>query len=131
MAARTLCSLTARAILFAVECDGQKVWITTSLHSASQRIRGITSPATMWIDVLCTSLRVDTLCINQSSKTDALRERQHQVQIMARVFGSTRTVIGDLGKRPKYFDEMLKLFLHSYSSAQGKVEGFQGRVGSD
>jgi hypothetical protein len=43
---------------------------------------------------------------------------------MARVFGSTRTVIGDLGKRPKYFDEMLKLFL-CYSSAQGKVEGVQ------
>jgi hypothetical protein len=74
------CALLLQGDPIAVECDGQKVWITTtSLHSASQRIRGITFPATMWIDVLCTCLRVDTLCINQSSKPDALRERQHQV----------------------------------------------------
>ena len=38
--------------------------------------------------------------------------------MMARVFGSTRAVIDDLGERPKYFDEMLKLFLHSCFSAE-------------
>jgi hypothetical protein len=51
---------------------------------------------------LCTNLRVDTLCINQSSMPDALHERRHQVQIVARIFGSARTVIGDIGERPKY-----------------------------
>jgi hypothetical protein len=64
----------------------------------------------MWVDVLCTSVWVNALCINQSSKPDALRERERQVQMMARVLGSARVVTGDLGERPKYLDEMLKLF---------------------
>lgn len=45
----------------------------------------------------------------------------------ARFFESVRAAIGGLGERPKYFDEMLKLFFHSCFSARGKVEGVKER----
>jgi hypothetical protein len=42
----------------------------------------------------------------------------------------SEVLTGDLGERPKYFDEMLKLFSHTCFSARGKVEGVQRRVES-
>lgn len=73
----------------------------------------------MWIDVFCTSLQVDALCINRSSKPDTLREQEHQVLMMVRAFGSARAVIGVLGERPKHLTK------YCYFSAGGKVEGVQ------
>jgi Heterokaryon incompatibility protein (HET) len=57
-----------------IEYDGQKTWVTQSLHSALRRIRDITSPATLWIDALCNSLWVEAFYINQSREPNGLRE---------------------------------------------------------
>ena len=93
-----------------IECNGQKAFVARNLHSALRRIRDITSPATMWIDTLCISLWVDALCISQSREPDALRERERQVQMMGCIYAEARTIIVDLGERPKYFDELLNVF---------------------
>jgi hypothetical protein len=61
----------------AIECDGQKVWITKSLHSALCKIRDLTSPGTMWIDALCISLWIDALYINQFSEPEAIKHLSH------------------------------------------------------
>ena len=45
--------------------------------------------------------------------------------MMARVFGSTRAVIGGLGERPKYFDEMLKLFYTVASVPEERRKAFK------
>jgi hypothetical protein len=94
----------------AIECDGQKTWITQSLYSALRKIRDIMPPATLWVDALCGSLWVGALCINQSRETDGLHEREHQVQMMGCVFGNAIAVIVDLGERPRYFDGLLEVF---------------------
>jgi hypothetical protein len=60
-------------MLACTQCDGQKTCITNKEPPFRfMRIRDITSPATLWVDALCVSLRVDALCINQSCEIDSL-----------------------------------------------------------
>ena len=71
-----------------LECEGAKAVISANLHSAMSRIRERNDSVFLW---------VDALCINQSTDSGALKERESQVAMMDRIFSHAESVFVDLG----------------------------------
>jgi hypothetical protein len=65
-------------------CDGKRLDINASLHSALRRLRHPDRPRRLWID---------QICINQ----DSLSERSQQVQFMNRIYKNGNHVLVWLG----------------------------------
>lgn len=68
-----------------IELPGTRLRITGNLSHALRRLRSGTRPRVLWIDAIC---------INQSD----IKERGHQVGIMADIFGSATRVLAWLGE---------------------------------
>lgn len=67
--------------LVEIVCNGTSLKVTRNLHDALLAIRFQDEPRTVW---------VDALCINQND----IRERNHQVQLMADIYsGATRVIV--------------------------------------
>lgn len=76
--------------------DGTSFEATVNLVSALRHIRRSESVVVLW---------VDAVCINQKN----IKERNHQVQMMARIYRSAEKVISWLGEAEKDSDEAMKL----------------------
>ena len=81
-------------------CQGTKVFVTPTLFHALERLRLPHQVTTIW---------VDALCINQSREPAGLSERQEQVRLMSKIFGSAYCVIVDLGQHSDSWRWLVKL----------------------
>jgi len=68
----------------AILCHGKTIEVTPNCEIALRRLRLVTKPRSLWIDVLC---------INQRS----LNERNHQVSMMGNIYSAATRVIVWLG----------------------------------
>ncbi|KAF4618364.1 hypothetical protein G7Y89_g14937 [Cudoniella acicularis] len=68
-----------------IHVDGIKFPVTVNLHAALSRLRDRSFERIIW---------VDAVCIDQTS----LKERKHQVQLMAKIYSNAHRVIVWLGK---------------------------------
>jgi len=94
-----------------IQVDGYSFEATVNLVSALRHIRRSDSIVVLW---------VDAVCINQKD----IKERNHQVQMMAQIYRSAEKVIAWLGEAGKDSDEAMKL-LHRWGTA---IEGLGFRT---
>lgn len=89
-------------------CDNFKISVTSSLHSALQRLRKL-GYKQLWIDALS---------INQSTDRDALSERAEQVRLMHRIFSQADKVIVDLGDYDRHTTKALLFAQKMYQALE-------------
>jgi hypothetical protein len=88
-----------------ITVDGVQMLVSQNLFDALFHLRVNTKPRTLWIDAIC---------INQID----MAERTHQVQLMARIYGSAHTVLVWLGPNGNDSDFVMDL-VHKVD--QGKL----------
>jgi len=76
--------------------DGHVLHITVSLHAALLRLRDHSLERIIWIDALC---------IDQANE----KEKEHQIQSMARIYGQANRVIVWLGEEKDNSDQALEI----------------------
>lgn len=94
----------SNAVTHTLELSGHTVHITASLHSALSRLRLTNDRRTLW---------ADALCINQEDVT----EKECQIPLMGRIFGSATRVIADMGEASEQSDAAISLMDRHWRTA--------------
>jgi heterokaryon incompatibility protein (HET) len=81
---------------FSISLNGCNFGVTANLHAALARLRNRYLERVVWIDAIC---------INQED----IKEREHQIRYMARIFGKARCVIVWLGEADEGSDQVIEL----------------------
>lgn len=83
-----VCGDTSVALRQPVLCEGRKIMIYPTLHSALLKLRHHSEPKLIWCD---------GLCIDQGQEAESLKERSQQVQMMFEIYSAAQKVAIDLG----------------------------------
>jgi Heterokaryon incompatibility protein (HET) len=102
-----------------IECDGCWARITCNLYSALLRIRKENSSIRIFIDALS---------INQSTDESGRKERENQVKLMGKIFGTAQSVIVDLGDQSHNSDAVVDLL---YKLSDLRIEKWNQILGPD
>jgi len=94
----------SNAMTHTLELSGHSISITSSLHSALSRLRLASERRTLW---------ADALCINQED----IAEKERQIPLMGRIFGSATHVIVDLGEASDQSDAAIDLMDRHWRTA--------------
>lgn len=87
----------------AIWCDGKLLHVTASLHAAVQMIRGHMDSGNLLIHGTRPAFWADAVCIGQGN----LQERNHQVNMMAKIYSKSSRVLVWLGEALQGDDERL------------------------
>lgn len=91
-----------------IDCDGKVIHLTANLRDALLRVRLPTCSRALW---------ADQICINQEDPV----ERGHQVALMSKIYGKSRTTLIWLGPDDSHAEELLSLIDEVYGILNAQI----------